>query len=148
MPSPRPLEGPLPVRGCCCCNIFSDAQWRRLLPVRAHRPTTQPGPRHRAGPAPLASAVERCKPGKRRSGREAAAAADAQLCSVLPQQQQNIHAPAEQKGAKGQTGDVSGENGVATLRSINTSITKESVPLQQTVALRFFSSESTSRFLL
>lgn len=40
MPSPRPLEGPLPVRGCCCCcNIFSDAQWRRLLPDCAHRRT-------------------------------------------------------------------------------------------------------------
>lgn len=41
MPSPRPLEAPLPVSGCCCCNIFSDdAQWRRLLPNCAHRRST------------------------------------------------------------------------------------------------------------
>lgn len=49
MPSPRPLEGPFPVRGCCC-NIFSDAQWRRLLP---NWHTTQ-DPRHRTRQGPLA----------------------------------------------------------------------------------------------
>lgn len=60
-PSPRPLDGPLPVRGCCCCccNIFGDAQWRRLLPDCAHRHNTDQ--RHRTELGPLATDRKRCK---------------------------------------------------------------------------------------
>lgn len=63
MPSPRPLEAPLPVRGCCC-NIFSDAQWRRLLPNCAHRHAAHPDPRHRTEQGPLAIDRKRYKPCK------------------------------------------------------------------------------------